>query len=336
MTLAVLCPGQGGQHAAMLDLVAADDTAGALRSAGVAAGFDLAEAAGSDRRFDNAVAQPLICAVQCVTWAVLRTWLVAAGVDALLFAGYSVGELAAHGCAGSLSTEDIIGLARRRAAAMDAASGPDDGLLALLGVTRRVVDRLCDTHRVHVAIVNGDDHWILGGTRAALTGAMRDAAVDAATARLLPVRVAAHTPVLAMAAVAFRDDLASIRWTPAAGILAGIDGSLVRNETEAVDVLSRQLAETIRWSDCMDSLVERGATVCLELGPGDALSRMMRERHPRVSTRSVDDFRTLDAVAQWVVGADGLDDRSTIERDRRRRQLVIPANAGIQRRSSVG
>jgi [acyl-carrier-protein] S-malonyltransferase len=219
-----------------------------------------------------------------------------------LFAGYSVGELAAHGCAGSIALNDVIALARRRAALMDDAGGSGDGLIALRGVTRRAVDRLCEAHGAYLAIVNGDDHWIVGGMGAALAAVERDADAMGAIVHRLPVAIAAHTPRLATAATAFRSAVGAIRWTRVADLIAGIDGSLVRDATTAVDVLSRQIAETIHWSACMDSLVERGATICIELGPGDALSRMMRERHPQIAVRSLADFRTLDAVAGWVIG----------------------------------
>src|SRR4051794_28001936 len=48
--------------------------------------------------FTNATAQPLICAVELATWAALSSQLPSPRV----FAGYSVGELAAYGCAGAL------------------------------------------------------------------------------------------------------------------------------------------------------------------------------------------------------------------------------------------
>ena len=61
-----------------------------------------------------------------------------------------------------------------------------------------------------------------------------------------------------------------------------------------------QLAEPIRWKDCMDACSEFGATVALELGPGAALSRMLQARHPHIACRSVSEFRSLDGVRSWL------------------------------------
>jgi [acyl-carrier-protein] S-malonyltransferase len=40
--------------------------------------------------------------------------------------------------------------------------------------------------------------------------------------------------------------------------------------------------------------------VFLELGPGDALARIARERFPELAIRSVADFRGVDGAAAWV------------------------------------
>ncbi|MFL6707715.1 MAG: malonyl CoA-ACP transacylase, partial [Massilia sp.] len=69
---------------------------------------------------------------------------------------------------------------------------------------------------------------------------------------------------------------------------------------DAADALSRQLAETIRWADCMDAAAEAGITVALELGPGAALSKMLQGRHGQIACRSVAEFRSLDGIIGWL------------------------------------
>ena len=303
MKLAVLCPGQGGQTASMFDPFAGDEEARALLArAGTIAGFDPDDAARSAAtRFDNAIAQPTICAFQGIAWSSLRARLAAVGIEATLVAGYSVGELAAWHCADSLTFDDTIALASERAAAMDAASGDDDGLLAVGGCSRAAIDAVCLDRGAFVAIVNGAERFIVGGTGPALAGVAVVVVARGGTAERLPVRIAAHTPLLHRAVVPFRDALARRRWiAPRMPVLAGIDGTLVREPTGAIDRLSRQVATTIRWVDCMDTLQERGITVAIELGPGNALSRMLRDRHPTIEARSLSDFRSVAAAVGWI------------------------------------
>ena len=252
--------------------------------------------------FENQVAQSLICAYQLALWSSLASRI----ASPIVFAGYSVGELAAYGCAGSLSSADTIALARERAAAMSAASATDDGMVALRGLARSAVEALCVAHGVSIAIVNGDDHFIVGGSSPALEALTHEALARGASAQRLRIGVASHTPRLAPASERLLVALAKVHWRdPGIPVLSGLDGSAVRDASTAIDVLARQISTTIRWVDCMDAMVERGARACLELGPGNALARMMRERHSNVATRSVADFRSLDAVVDWVERAIG-------------------------------
>src|SRR5947209_13130090 len=103
--LAVLCPGQGGQHEHMLDALL-DDPAAArvLDDAEHTTGVHPRRwAADAERIFDNDVAQPLLCVVQYAAWSALRHMLPAP----IAFAGYSVGELAAYGCADACTAEEL-------------------------------------------------------------------------------------------------------------------------------------------------------------------------------------------------------------------------------------
>lgn len=313
MTFAVLCPGQGGQHAGLFDLLSTtpgftSDLDAALTRVRDIAGFDPRDVAGDARHparlFDNAVAQPSICAVQSMTWSVLRPRLAAAGIAPRLFAGYSVGELAAYGCAGALAFDDLVTLAVRRAASMDAAARPGDGLVAVRGAFRADVDAACAVTGVHVAIVNGEDQFIVGGRAAGLASFASALVARGVTMQRLAVAVASHTLLLADAAAAFADDLSAARWMPGfVPVVAGIDGALVHAPSQAVDVLARQVARTVQWATCMDAVRERGVTVALEVGPGGALARLLAERHRDIAVRSVSDFRSIDAVVDWVVRA---------------------------------
>jgi [acyl-carrier-protein] S-malonyltransferase len=84
-------------------------------------------------------------------------------------------------------------------------------------------------------------------------------------------------------------------------VLSGITAEPITRADKAIAHLSRQIAETIVWKDCMDACAEAGVTVALELGPGAALSRMLQARHPQIACRSVADFRSLDGVRNWLV-----------------------------------
>lgn len=290
--LLILCPGQGGQHAAMYDLARGDAAGAALLDA-------CAPALDPGTLFDNEVAQPAIVAATLATWEALRPRLPAPA----LVAGYSIGELAAHGVAGALTAPDAIALARQRAVLMDraAAAGAHGALAAVGALPLERVRAIAQDLGWHLAIVNGEDACVAGGPDAhyeAFAGACETAG---ARVQRLPVALASHTPLIAAAVQPFAGALAAApfhAWR--CPVLAGISATRIAGKDAAVEHLARQLAETIEWSACMDAAVESGISVALELGPGAALARMFAARHPQVACRSVAEFRSLEGIAGWV------------------------------------
>jgi [acyl-carrier-protein] S-malonyltransferase len=83
-------------------------------------------------------------------------------------------------------------------------------------------------------------------------------------------------------------------------LLAGVSAATVHDAAQAAELLARQTTTTIRWTDCLDAMLEARIDVALELGPGNALTRMLRERHPGIACRSVADFRSVKGIVAWV------------------------------------
>jgi len=163
-------------------------------------------------------------------------------------------------------------------------------------------------------VLGGIDAAPVRVTPVAVATTVAEAAAGAAPVNVAPVTVV--TTVAAAAAGAAPPDPAhgadggagrAAAGIASAGSSAGQAGGGMApagGETpgagDAVAHLSRQLAEPVRWMDCMDAMAEQGITAALELGPGAALSKMLRTRHPHIECRSVADFRTLDGIKRWL------------------------------------
>lgn len=301
MSLALLCPGQGAQHAAMFDRVRGHAGARAVLEATTALlGRDVFAAAAAPDRFDNAQAQPLLCAASLAQWQALRDTL----PTPVVVAGYSIGELAAQAIGGSMRADTCLALAAQRARLMDAASPADAGMQAVLGLLETPLRALCAEHGAYVAIANGKDHFIVGGRTDALHALAAAAEQRGAEVKPLPVHVPSHTPLLDAAAVGFADLLGQAPLqAPRLTVLAGIDARPVRDRAALEHTLSAQLAQTIEWSQVMRQAYERGARVFLQLGPGTALARMAASAYPCCEVRAVEEFQGLDGVAGWVTAA---------------------------------
>ncbi len=301
MGLAIICPGQGSQTATMFALLQKrTEAVKILDEASQQLGFDLDPIQDSCAIHLNRIAQPLLCAYMLATWQVLEPLL--KEQKPMLFLGYSVGEICAHILAGSISKQDALALCAKRAQLMDASAGSPQAMAAVRGLPRSDVDALCDAYQTEIAIINGPLHYVLGGRAKAVETLCGHVETHLpGQVRRLRVTVASHTSLLASAAHAFSEVLANIEINkPLVPVLAGIDGSPVRQPDEVRRALVMQLSNPLQWECCLLTARERGATCFLELGPGNAMAQIARELLPDVPVRSIADFRSLEGAATWV------------------------------------
>jgi [acyl-carrier-protein] S-malonyltransferase len=304
--MALLCSGQGYQTANMFDLLAdAPEADPVFRHARLVLGGEdpreFVRRATPDAMHTDKIGQILCCTQAMAAWAVSS----ATAPRPFVVAGYSVGELAAWGVAGLLNYEDVLDLAAQRAAAMDEATTEPSGLAAIRGLERATLDPICRAHGAYVAIVNGEDQLLVGGTITALDAVIHDAlAAGAEHTTRLPVMVASHTPLLAAASDKFRQALGNAHLpaeTPGdVRLLSGIDGATVFDVRAGADKLTRQIRQTVDWAACMQSCRAAGVTKVVEFGPGNALARFMREFMPDGDVHSLSEFHSLAGFQQWM------------------------------------
>ena len=298
----LLCSGQGNQHKAMFDILAESHQAQAVLQSVVpffgCHPVEYLQSLSEEELFRNQPAQLLIATLQMATWEALRSSLPAPRV----YAGYSLGEVSAYGCAGSLAIDKMLPLIKRRAVLMDAAAPQPSGMLAVRGLLQTDIETLCAVCGVEVAIINGPDHFILGGPAETISQCeQHPLAKQAIQCRRLQVSVPSHTSWMSSAGSLFQKDLESAGFAdPRGPVLAGTNGSLIRCCDEAIPALSRQIFTPLNWLACMRTSAEMGCRVMLEMGPGDALKKIMQEQDSRIAVRSVDDFRSVRGVVDWI------------------------------------
>lgn len=297
MGLALLFPGQGSQHPQMLPwLDAAPGAAATLAALGRRIGPDWRQRLDTPWLHTNAVAQPLLTGLGIATWQALQAQLPAP----VAVAGYSVGELAAFCVAGAFDAATALDLATARAEAMNAAAaGQEGGLLSVQGP--QAADLALGSAGLALAIRIGPERVLVGGPAAALDDAATTWRAAGLRCTRLPIAVASHTPWMADAARAFGERLAGVALRPPhTALVCDHTGTASRQPAALTAALAAQIAATVRWDDCMDSLAERGVRCVLEVGPGSALAAMWRERHPAIPVRSADEFHSAQGLVDWV------------------------------------
>lgn len=286
--------------------------------------------------------QPALFAVEYALARTLIDW----GLRPSALVGHSLGEYVAACIAGVIDLPDALSLVMARAHAMEAA-GPG-AMLSVKLTAQEAAALVADEPDVDVGVVNSPGDVVISGRIPAierLEGALADRGVG--TRRLHTTR-AFHSPMMtaAAAAVARQAESVTLR-APRIPILANLTGDWYTDE-QATDpsYWGRHLRETVRFADNAAALLDRGAAVVLEVGPGRTLCGLVSAaaradtgsglqaeratapvtlpfmRHP-MEERVTDSLALMQALGQaWAAGVDI--DWSAVYPGQSRRRVPLP------------
>ncbi len=218
-------------------------------------------------------AQPAIFCASMAGWARRPAQL-----RPLALAGHSLGELSALVAAEVLDPLAGLELAVLRGELM-AGSGPGgEGMLAVLGADRQLVERLAAEHGVVLANDNAPRQAVLAGLLGRLREAAGQAREQGARAILLDVAGAFHTPAMAAAVQPFRAALEQLEVRP--GAIPVISGASAKPFSDVRAELAAAIVRPVRWRATMIALGQLGAERFVDFGPGDVLARLVRRNLP--------------------------------------------------------
>ena len=283
MSTALLFPGQGSQTADMRQAVErhAPDLLELVLDQVGADPFELADEG-------TAYAQP---AIVCAS---LALWEGAGRPDAAFFAGHSLGELSALAAAGALSPADAVRLAVVRGRLMQEAGGrAPGGMMALLGDGLEARAAVAAAGDVSIANDNGPTQLVVAGPRAALDHAAAEAKARGVRTMRLAVSGAFHSPAIRPAVAPYRKALERVEiHAPGLPVFSSSTASPFGARGAAIrDQLAVALVRPVRWRETMIALQELGAERFCEVGPGKALTGMVKRALDGV------DASVLDQVA---------------------------------------
>jgi [acyl-carrier-protein] S-malonyltransferase len=205
--------------------------------------------------------------------------------------------------AGALSIEDGVRLVRERGRLMQASGqGRDGAMAALIGLDDARLPELVAGASAHgvfvVANRNAPGQVVVSGERPAIeAGAELARALGAKRAIVLPVSVAAHSPLMAEAADGMRTALAGVEFhDPAVPLLANADARLIETAEACRTELIEHLTAGVDWIRAVEHMVDAGVTTFVEIGPGRVLTGLIRRIAPDAETIAADDPASIDRL----------------------------------------
>jgi [acyl-carrier-protein] S-malonyltransferase len=149
-----------------------------------------------------------------------------------------------------------------------------------------------------VANRNAPGQVVVSGDRAAIdAGAELARTLGAKRAIVLPVSVAAHSPLMAGAADGMRRVLADVAFCdPSVPLLANADARPITTAEGARAELVEHLTAGVDWVAAIERMTAAGVTTFVEVGPGKVLTGLIKRIAPDAEAVPADDPAAIDRL----------------------------------------
>jgi [acyl-carrier-protein] S-malonyltransferase len=283
--IAFLFPGQGSQAVGMGKELA-DNYPVARRTfeeADEALGYKLSELCfeGPEEKLKlTEVTQPAILTASIAAWRVLQE----KELNPNFVAGHSLGEYSAHVAAGTLTFTDAVRTVRNRGKYMQEAVPVGVGAMAaVIGMSLdKVGEILNDAAQGEVcqaANINSPEQIVISGHAGAVGRAIKLATERGAKKAVsLPVSAPFHCALMQPAQDRLAADLGALMFqNPSCPVVCNVDAAVITSAEAAREALIRQVTGAVRWEPSVRLLIDKGASLFIEVGPGKVLWGLMRQ-----------------------------------------------------------
>ena len=205
-------------------------------------------------------------------------------------AGHSLGEYPALVVAGSITFEDAVRLVRERGRLMEKAGAENAGTMAaIVGLTADQVTTVCRLSEAEPCNFNARTQIVVGGRPDAVERACALAKEAGGRGLQMNVAGAFHTSLMEPAAQEFHQALSGVHFAdPVTPVVGNVTATAMARAAECMSDLGRQIAMPVLWHQSILRMCEAGVRTFSELGPGRALTTMLRRDAPDLTLISLD------------------------------------------------
>lgn len=214
-------------------------------------------------------------------------------------AGLSLGEYSALIACGVLSFEDSLRLVQKRAILMEEAAKKYPGkMIAVLGLERSVVQKICLAAQAEIANLNCPGQIVITGKAEAVDKA-KGLAEEKGAKRVIELEVsgAFHSGLMREAAEEFKVFLQNIQLKEAViPLVSNVTAGPLRNPLEIRENMVKQIYSPVRWEDSVRFIIDQGVKTFYEIGPGSVLKGLLRKIDPSAQVINIGKKEEIDKL----------------------------------------
>jgi [acyl-carrier-protein] S-malonyltransferase len=216
-------------------------------------------------------------------------------------AGHSLGEYTAMAVAGVLDVGDTARLVQRRGELMQEACDKNPGTMAaILGLDEMTLEEIARETGTYVSNINTAEQIVISGDNIAVARAC-DLASARGAKKAIPLRVggAFHSGLMEPAKVGLLEAIDSMEFhTPEIPIIGNCKGEPLTTAESVKQELLSQVCSCVQWKRSIDYMVGSGVQRFIEVGPGKALSGMVKRISRDAEITSVGDIDSILSLSR--------------------------------------
>ena len=248
-------------------------------------------------------AQPAILMVSFSIFKVLKNEFGYDFKNFKCFAGHSLGEYSALVCAGSIEFGDAIYLLHERGKAMQAAVPIGEGkMIAVLGAEIELVKKLINETNFaegvcEIANDNANGQVIVSGDKESIK--IFENILKEQKIKAIPLKVSApfHCSMMKPAAEIMKEKIEKTKFNnPSFQIINNVNAEAVNKSEVIKDLLVKQIYSPVKWRESIINIKKLGVKNFVELGPGKALTGMVKRTVKDVNCYTINSVSDIKNV----------------------------------------
>ena len=242
-------------------------------------------------------AQPAIMAVSLACLSAMKAELGDSFLSSpSMMAGHSLGEYSALAASGVLSVADASLLVQKRGELMQLACDENPGTMAaILGMDQDLIFEIAKSSGTYVSNINTQEQIVISGEKEKIQIAM-DMASEKGAKRVIPLNVggAFHSGLMEPARPGLEEAVESVGFTDSSvPIVANCSAQPISDSESIKKELVTQISGCVNWKDTIQYMIDQGVTDFYEIGPGRALSGMVKKINKEMNTFNISDLVSI-------------------------------------------